>query len=80
MILLDFEEQALRAVRGMDYRDSFDLWDCDPCWKQYVANVSRLNRNEEMGELFAEFNGKMHADTAIRVIDGLRRILEAEYE
>jgi hypothetical protein len=80
MILLDFEKQALSVVRGMDYKDYFNLWDCDVCWKQFDSNVIRVNRNEEMGKLFAEFNGKMHADTAIRVVDGLRRILEAGYE
>ena len=80
MVLLDFEKQALRAVRGMDQRDSFNLWNCDFCWKQFDANVTRLNRNKEIGKLLADFNGKMHADTTIRVVDGLRRILEAEYE
>jgi hypothetical protein len=80
MILLDFEKRALRAVRGMDQRDFFNLWNCGFCWKQFDANVTRLNRNEEIGKLFAEFNGKMHADTTIRVVDGLRMILEAEYE
>ena len=80
MILLDFEKRALGAVRGMDYRDFFNLWDCNRCWNQFIANVIRVNQNEEIGQLFADFNGKMCADTAIRVVDGVRRILEAEYE
>ncbi len=80
MILLDLQKRTVRAVRSVDWKDSFELWNCDVCWKQFGENVSRLNQNEEMGELFVEFKGKMNAESAVRVVDGVRRILEAEYE
>ena len=80
MILLDFEKRAFRAVRDTSHQDHFNLWDCDTCWKQFVANLIRLNRNEEIRELFAQLNDKMNANAAIRVVDGLRRILQSEYQ
>lgn len=81
MIVVDFHRRTIHAAgESYSHKDYFNLWDCDHCWKQFVANVTRLNRNEEMVRFFAEFHDNMCAGRAIGVVDGIRRILEDEYE
>lgn len=79
--MVDFQGQKVRAVRGeKSHKDYFNLWDCEICWAQFVANVDRLNRSEEVVGLFADMIRKKDAERAIEVVDGVRRNLERQYD
>ena len=81
LILVDFRERQVRAVRGMEsHRDFFNLWDCNDCWTEFVENVDRLNGNEEIVKLFAAFHIRLDASAAIEVVDGVRRNLKSKYD
>lgn len=80
LIFLDFEQQAIAPVRATSNRDNANLWDCETCWKEFADVVLGLNENEEVVELFAEFTRGRNTDSAIKVIDQVRVIIEGEYQ
>lgn len=82
MIFVDFsgEDISLRGVKGVPWKDTFQLWECDVCWGEFVEDLGEVGRCEEMKGLFGKFREKGEAGTVIRVVDGVRRILGIGYE